>query len=256
MAGQFLSRGFVVLLRKSIPQNHNLKTAAELGVKWVQKLKIILLPGMDGTGKLFEPFRSSLPASTIVVSLPQSGSQTYEVLANHIAEQLPNEEFIIVAESFSGPIAALLAEKYLENLKAIVFVATFLSCPKPVLVSLAKLIPLKSLLSIPFAKVLISRYLLAGFNYATFITALKEVPNSILKERLSSIRTLNMVKRRSNLRALYLRASSDCLVSSSQIGLFQKSFPNLQVECVQGTHFLLQSNPKACSEIISKFAGI
>ena len=32
VAGQFLSRAFVVLLRKSIPQNHNLKTAAELGV--------------------------------------------------------------------------------------------------------------------------------------------------------------------------------------------------------------------------------
>jgi hypothetical protein len=30
--GQFLSRAFVVLLRKSVPQNHNLKTAAELGV--------------------------------------------------------------------------------------------------------------------------------------------------------------------------------------------------------------------------------
>jgi hypothetical protein len=27
-AGQFLSRAFVVLLRKSVPQNHNLKTAA------------------------------------------------------------------------------------------------------------------------------------------------------------------------------------------------------------------------------------
>jgi hypothetical protein len=26
--GQFLSCGFMVLLRKSIPQNHNLKTAA------------------------------------------------------------------------------------------------------------------------------------------------------------------------------------------------------------------------------------
>jgi hypothetical protein len=34
VAGQFLSRGLVVLLRKSIPQNHNLKTAAELGVMW------------------------------------------------------------------------------------------------------------------------------------------------------------------------------------------------------------------------------
>jgi hypothetical protein len=27
-AGQFLGRGFMVLLRKSIPQNYNLKTAA------------------------------------------------------------------------------------------------------------------------------------------------------------------------------------------------------------------------------------
>jgi hypothetical protein len=38
-AGQFLSRSFVVLLRKSIPQNHNLKTAAELGVTWGKKFK-------------------------------------------------------------------------------------------------------------------------------------------------------------------------------------------------------------------------
>jgi hypothetical protein len=37
VAGQFLSRGFVVLLRKSIPQNHNLKTAAELGVRLKEK---------------------------------------------------------------------------------------------------------------------------------------------------------------------------------------------------------------------------
>ncbi len=47
--GQFLIRGFVVLLRKSIPQNHNLKTAAELGVKngsakWLRltNLKILI----------------------------------------------------------------------------------------------------------------------------------------------------------------------------------------------------------------------
>ena len=32
VAGQFLSRAFVVLLRKSIPQKTNLQTAAELSV--------------------------------------------------------------------------------------------------------------------------------------------------------------------------------------------------------------------------------
>jgi len=35
LAGQFVSRAFVVLLRKSIPQNHNLKAAAELNVMHV-----------------------------------------------------------------------------------------------------------------------------------------------------------------------------------------------------------------------------
>ena len=35
--GQLLSRVFVVLLRKSIPQSRNLKAAAELNVMWVQK---------------------------------------------------------------------------------------------------------------------------------------------------------------------------------------------------------------------------
>ena len=36
--GQFLSCSFVVLLRKSLPQNYNLKTAAELGVTCVRSL--------------------------------------------------------------------------------------------------------------------------------------------------------------------------------------------------------------------------
>ncbi len=35
--GQVLSRIFVVLLRKSIPQKYNLKAAAELNVTWGKK---------------------------------------------------------------------------------------------------------------------------------------------------------------------------------------------------------------------------
>jgi hypothetical protein len=35
--GQLLSRAFLVLLRKSIPQNRNLKAAAELNVTWGKK---------------------------------------------------------------------------------------------------------------------------------------------------------------------------------------------------------------------------
>jgi len=37
--GQFLSRIFVVLLRKNIPQKYNLKAAAELNVTWGKNKK-------------------------------------------------------------------------------------------------------------------------------------------------------------------------------------------------------------------------
>lgn len=211
---------------------------------------------MDGTGKLFEPLCNFLPASTIILPLPQSGPQSYEFLATYIEAKLPDEEFIIVAESFSGPIAVLLATKNLENLKGIIFIATFISCPKPALVSLAKLLPLKNLLRFPFSEFFTSRFLLNEFNYEKFLAALKEVPNSILNERLNSIRNLKMTNEFSNLPAIYISASSDFLVSSRQIDLFRRSFKNLQVERIQGTHFLLQSNPKTCSEIIRKFVGI
>lgn len=210
---------------------------------------------MDGTGKLFTPLCSFLPASTTVVPLPQSGSQTYEFLAAHVATQLPEEDFIIVAESFSGPIAALLTEKHIDNLRGIVFIATFLSCPKPALVSLAKYLPLKLLLSIPFSEALISRYLLAGFNFSTFSSTLKEVPSSILRNRLRSIQSLKMKKISSDMPSIYISAKDDILVSTRQIGLFRKRFPNLIVEHIQGTHFLSQSNPEACSEIIRKFSS-
>ena len=59
--GQFLSRGFVVLLRKSIPQNHNLKTAAELGVKLECVLKIIFKQ---------KDFIEFCVKSTLIASIP------------------------------------------------------------------------------------------------------------------------------------------------------------------------------------------
>ena len=43
LLGQFLSRGFVVFLRKSIPQNHNLKSAAELAVKYLSFFRFCVI---------------------------------------------------------------------------------------------------------------------------------------------------------------------------------------------------------------------
>ena len=71
-------------------------------------MKIVLLPGLDGTGELFKPFIDSLPPGIepILVSYPPKEKLGYGELSDYVMSRLPkDEEYLLVGESFSGPIA-------------------------------------------------------------------------------------------------------------------------------------------------------
>ena len=74
-------------------------------------ISIVLLPGMDGTGTMFSELIASLPAGfePIVVTYPTDKELGYEELESVVVELLPKHPFILVGESFSGPIAISLA---------------------------------------------------------------------------------------------------------------------------------------------------
>src|SRR6266699_1972425 len=76
-------------------------------LKMVQN-HLVLLPGLDGTGELFAPFVQS-PSnhfSCTVVSYPRDKLLNYQQLIPRIREAMPwNERFVLLAESFSGPLA-------------------------------------------------------------------------------------------------------------------------------------------------------
>ena len=61
-------------------------------------MRFLLLPGMDGTGDLFEPFLSVLPAGVeaTVISYPRDRKLSYEQLEESVWEKLPSEPFVIV----------------------------------------------------------------------------------------------------------------------------------------------------------------
>ena len=103
-------------------------------------MKLVLLPGMDGTGLMFRPFIDAAYNHSIdVISYPNDTSQKYTELIGFVKDRLPSEvEFIIIAESFSGPIAYALMKEVIPNLKAVIFVASFLENPRPILFSLIK----------------------------------------------------------------------------------------------------------------------
>jgi pimeloyl-ACP methyl ester carboxylesterase len=95
---------------------------------------LVLLPGLDGTGKLFQPFIRELPADwrVIVASYPADARSGYAQLASLTLTMLPPEgRAVLLGESFSGPIAIQLASALGPRVQALVLCCTFARNPVP-----------------------------------------------------------------------------------------------------------------------------
>lgn len=71
-------------------------------------MKLVLLPGLDGTGRLFEPLLRVLPFhfSPLVIAYPTHAALSYTELLRYIEQKMPcGEDYILLTESYSGPIA-------------------------------------------------------------------------------------------------------------------------------------------------------
>lgn len=221
-------------------------------------MKLVLLPGMDGTGDLFSPLLKALPELHCdVISLPIAGNQSYPALTKVIRDQLPTDDFVLLAESFSGPIAAALAKENIANLKGIIFVATFLSAPKPILIKISQYLPIRLLIGLPLSTLFL-KALFLGANassdvVAQFRATLVSLPPALIKDRLESMRTLRVNAEKSVLPVVYLQPSSDHLVPSNKIIEFTHHFDNILVELIDGPHFILQANSVECAQAITKW---
>jgi pimeloyl-ACP methyl ester carboxylesterase len=97
---------------------------------------LVLLPGLDGTGVLFEPLLDALPEHVAprVVAYPVDRLLDYQELAPLIAARLPKgEPFVLLGESFSGPLALMAAERRPPGLLGVILCATFVTSPAPYL---------------------------------------------------------------------------------------------------------------------------
>ncbi len=218
-------------------------------------MKLVLLPGMDGTGLLFYRLLAALgDVDAVVVPLPQSGPQDYERLALYVKERLPDDEFILLAESFSGGIAARLSQQEIPNLKGIVFIASFLSAPGSLLVKAARWLPLKLLSSLPFSSVAFRKWFLGSDAGAEMIQAFRQVirsvPTRVLKDRLAVIAAARYDGFRSLCPVAYIGAARDALVDSSKRQAFAEAYSNCTFEEIDGPHFILQARPAESATVI------
>jgi pimeloyl-ACP methyl ester carboxylesterase len=183
------------------------------------------------------------------------GKQDYDTLVEYVKSKLPNEDFMLVAESFSGPIGVVLAQSNIPNLKAIVFVATFLSTPRLSLIKIVRQLPIKLFSKLPFATA-VYRFFMFGSHapkdvVSQFQKVLAELPSETLKQRLLAIESLSLGADKIDLPAVYIRAEEDRLVSYDKSSEIKEVFSSLSVKTIKGPHFIIQTNPEECAEVIN-----
>lgn len=181
-------------------------------------MRIVLLSGLDGTGILFQPLIELLPSDIdpLIISYPNNKKMNYDDLTDYVINQLPEEEFVLIGESFSGPIAYQIALRNPENLKSVIFVASFLSNPRSIILKLCNFLPMSLLLSLPIPEIIIRSFLL-GKNIneqliSLFKQSLKKVPTSILSYRLREIASLHKKHEHLSVRAVHIQATNDKLI--------------------------------------------
>lgn len=231
-------------------------------MEWPNQLQLVLMPGLDGTGRLFQPFVEQLPqnANFKIISYPSDKQLSYEELPDLVLEQVDSQKpFVLVAESFSGPVAVKLASQNLDNLSAAVFCATFASPPGHLLLAMAKALPLTQIFTMSVPEALIRKYLLSPSTPAPIVSLLKEILSqvqpAVLAHRFKCITEVNVKGLLSQIKVpcCYIRAMSDKLIPAASMQPFVENISDLVVKEVESPHLVLQSKPAECLETISEF---
>jgi pimeloyl-ACP methyl ester carboxylesterase len=221
----------------------------------------VLLPGLDGTGLLFGPLLEALPSEVapIVVSYPGDTPLAYSALLSFVLGALPaNGPFVLLGESFSGPLAVMAAATRPAGLVGVVLCASFIRNPHPYVPSVLAAAVRAPLLRL-FPRFLQIKALLGGYSSASLRSltreALSRVAPAVLAGRIREVLGVNVVQqlRACTVPVLYLRARSDFVVPAWNITAIRKAYPGLQVVSLQGPHMVLQASAKEAAEALTHF---
>ncbi|GEA06418.1 hypothetical protein KUL42_11790 [Alteromonas sp. KUL42] len=215
---------------------------------------LVMLPGMDGTGMMFEPLLQCLPSNLNhkIIPIPEVHFSSHHELAETILSDLPDDQCIILAESFSGRTAYELCLLAPEKIIHVVFAASFLDNPNK-LTALSSLLPL-SLLKSTLVPNWLLKSLLFGSDQAPIKLlndSLTKVDTVLLRNRLQIIANLTKPKKRLSIGATVINASKDHLVSSDAQNGIARVFLNTMQHEIEVGHFVLQAAPQNVAAIVT-----
>lgn len=233
----------------------------------MRPLRLVLLPGMDGTGDLFEPLAQAMQATERhgaidVVRYPGTEAMGYDELERLVRAQLPADQpFVLLGESFSGPLAISIAASPPPGLRGLILCCSFARSPKPGLALLrGGLLEMSmkfmhsGLMRGPMRHMLLGRFStprLAGLLQGS----LQKVTAAVMTRRMKEVQRVNVVDKLSLVRvpAMYLQAMQDRIVPAQAARTIQRALSGLRIVRLEGPHGLLQAAPVATAQAIQNF---
>jgi pimeloyl-ACP methyl ester carboxylesterase len=215
-------------------------------------MKLLALPGLDGTGDLFHWFAREAPEGIAVkpVSYPpdrRSGVLDYATHLDMARRHLPDAEpFLLLGESFSGPVAVRLAAEAPPGLAGLVLCATFVRPPSW---SGFRYLPWKTLFSRPVPRHVIRRRLAGPWISPEIVRAVREVSRkvdpAVRAARLRASLTVDArdALARVDVPILYLRGARDRLIPHRCLRAILALRPDVHVAEIDAPHMLLQIAP-------------
>jgi len=224
-------------------------------------LEALFLPGMDGTAQLYHRLMQALPPAWRKSAIPYPGNARvpYEKLLRMVQANASEEPFLLIAESYSTPLAISYAATRPKNLKALVLCGGFASSPVSGLRWLAAQLLRPFLFHLPLTDRTIERYLLDENAdpalKAELRAALATVKPSVLAARLGEILSCDVRAdlTRIDVPSLYIQAENDCLVSPNSLAEILLHKPDLIVASIPGPHLLFQREPARTAKAIEDF---
>ena len=219
------------------------------------KTDVVLLPGLHGSTTLFRSFVALAPpwARCLPLALPTVGGQSFDALADAMLPELrPLEGFVLLGESFSGPIAARLSARLGQKVALLVLcnpvVETGVRVPERILASIV---------NSSWMPAWCAAIALSGGDMEIARAVLREVralPKGILAQRLSAVFTATEEALASRLSPplLTILGTNDNLVSLSRARAFFSRIPQSTVAEIEGPHLIVQTSPVDVWEAISE----
>jgi pimeloyl-[acyl-carrier protein] methyl ester esterase len=224
-------------------------------------MKLVLLPGLDGTGVLFKPFLEVLPRNIepLVINYPTQTPLGYDELFELVRPCLPsNAPFVLVGESFGGPLALRIAATSPTGLRGVVLAGSFISCPygwtPHWASSLVTTLPFRAVPYTINLQSLLGMYESSAHRELSY-EALSQVAPSVFAHRVREIICVDATQalRDCPVPILYLQATRDAVVPAANYTRIASIRPDVSLARINSGHMIFKTQPNAALTAIQEF---